>query len=65
MLHPVKVGFWCAVSAKRIVGPVFWKLTINCRRYVQVILRQLFPELTEEESMARFSKTQLLLTLHI
>jgi hypothetical protein len=23
-LHPVKVGVWCAVSARRIVGPVFF-----------------------------------------
>jgi hypothetical protein len=22
-LHPVKVGVWCALSARRIVGPVF------------------------------------------
>jgi hypothetical protein len=25
LLHPVKVGVWCAVSARRIVGPVFFK----------------------------------------
>jgi hypothetical protein len=24
LLHPVKVGVWCAVSARRIVGPVFY-----------------------------------------
>jgi hypothetical protein len=23
-LHPLKVGVWCAVSARRIVGPVFF-----------------------------------------
>jgi hypothetical protein len=23
LLHPVKVDVWCAVSARRIVGPVF------------------------------------------
>jgi hypothetical protein len=48
-LHPVKVGAWCAVSARRIVGPVFYNKTINFERYVQVILRQFLPELTEEE----------------
>jgi hypothetical protein len=28
-LHPVKVGVWCAVSARRIVGSVFFNETIN------------------------------------
>jgi hypothetical protein len=45
----MKVGVWCAVSARRIVGPVFFKETINCGRYVQIILGQFFPELIEEE----------------
>jgi hypothetical protein len=50
LLHPVKVGVWCAVRA-RIVGPVFFNETINCERYVQAILGQLFPELTEDERL--------------
>jgi hypothetical protein len=45
----LRVCVWCAVSAKRIVGLVFFNRTINFEIYVQVILRQLFPELTEEE----------------
>jgi hypothetical protein len=49
-LHPVKVGVWHAVRAKMIARPVFFNGTINCESYVQVILWQLFPELTEEES---------------
>jgi hypothetical protein len=65
LLHPVKVGVWFAVSAE-IVGPVFFNKTINCERYVQVILEQFLPELTEEERlMAGFSKIQLLPTLHV
>jgi hypothetical protein len=47
----VKVGVWCAVSARRIVVPVSFNKTINCERYVQVILGQFFPELTEEERL--------------
>jgi hypothetical protein len=47
----VKVGVWCASSARRIVGPVFFKGTINRERYVQVILRQFFSELTEVERL--------------
>jgi hypothetical protein len=50
-LHPVTVGVWCASSARRIVGPVFFNETINCERYVWVILRQFFSELTEEERL--------------
>jgi hypothetical protein len=30
-LHLVKVGVWCAVSARRIVVPVFFKKTINLK----------------------------------
>jgi hypothetical protein len=47
----VKVGVWCALSARRIVGPVFFNENINCDRYVQVIVGQFFSELTEEESL--------------
>jgi hypothetical protein len=46
----VKVGVWCVVSARRIVEPVLFNEAINCERYVQVILGQFFPELTEEET---------------
>jgi hypothetical protein len=45
----VKVGVWCGLSARSIVIPVFFKEIINCEIYVQVILGQFFPELTEEE----------------
>jgi hypothetical protein len=45
-LHPVKVRVWCAVSAKRIVGPVFCNKTVV--RYVQVVLGQFFPQLLRE-----------------
>jgi inhibitor of nuclear factor kappa-B kinase subunit alpha len=47
----VKVGVWCALSARRIVGSVFFNETINCERYVQGILGQFFSELTEEERL--------------
>jgi hypothetical protein len=49
LLHPVKLGVWCAVSATRIVGPMFFNETVNCKRYVQVIFGQFIPELTQEE----------------
>jgi hypothetical protein len=34
-LHPVKVGVWHAVRARRIAGPLFFNGTMNCERYVQ------------------------------
>jgi hypothetical protein len=37
--------------------------TDNCERYVQVVLRYFFPELTE--TMAGFNKTQLLPIAHM
>jgi hypothetical protein len=48
-LHPVKVGAWRAVSARRFVGPVFFNKTVKCEGYVLVILGQFFPELKDEE----------------
>jgi hypothetical protein len=50
LLHPVKVGVWCCVSA-RIVVPVFFNRTVNYERYVQAILGQFCPQLTEEERL--------------
>jgi hypothetical protein len=65
-LHPVKVGVWCALSARRTVGPVFFNETVNCKRYIQVILGQFFSELTEEERLyGWFQQDSALLTLHM
>jgi hypothetical protein len=49
VLHAVEIGVRCAISARVIVGPVIFNETINCERYVQVILGQFFPVLTVEE----------------
>jgi hypothetical protein len=51
LLHPVKVGVSCAVIARRIIGPVLFNETNNCETYVQVIVRQFFPEEREEERL--------------
>jgi hypothetical protein len=56
LLHPVKVGVWYVVSARRIVGPMFFNETINCERYVQVIIRQFFSELTKERLYGWFQQ---------
>jgi hypothetical protein len=36
--------------ARRISRSAFFNRTVTCERYVQVILEQFFPELTEEKS---------------
>jgi hypothetical protein len=51
LFRPVKFRVWCAVSARMIVGPVFFNETIHCERYVLLILWQFSPELTEEERL--------------
>ncbi|KAJ4433388.1 hypothetical protein ANN_15647 [Periplaneta americana] len=48
-LHDSKVGVWCAINAKRIIGPIFFHETLNADRYQALILDQFFPQLTEEE----------------
>jgi hypothetical protein len=47
----MEVGVCCAISARSISGPAFLNETINYERYVQVILGQFFPLLTEEETL--------------
>jgi hypothetical protein len=50
LLHDTKVGVWCALSARRVIGPIFFGDTVNSDRYVSDILEPLFQELTEEET---------------
>jgi hypothetical protein len=48
-LHDQKIGVWCAITASRIVGPIFFYNTINSELYVIEILRPFFHSITEEE----------------
>lgn len=52
--HDPKVGVWCAVSARKVIGPVFFEETINSYRYVELILLPFFQELTKEEKLYGF-----------
>jgi hypothetical protein len=49
-LHDIKVGVWRAVSARRVIGPIFLGDTVNSNRYVSDILEPFFQELTEQET---------------
>jgi hypothetical protein len=47
-LHSKKV-VWCAVSPRRVIGPLFFHQTINSDPYVSDILNPFFKQLTAEE----------------
>lgn len=36
-LHSAKIGVWCAISRRRIIGPLFFTDTINTERYLNII----------------------------
>jgi hypothetical protein len=38
-LHDEKIGVWCAMNARRVIGPIFYDYTFNAVRYVNNILR--------------------------
>lgn len=38
-LHPQKVGVWCALSRRRLVGPIFFETTITAARYRDIIMQ--------------------------
>jgi hypothetical protein len=50
-LHDEKISIWCAISARRIIGPIFYEDTVNGARYVNNILSPFFAELKEEEKL--------------
>jgi hypothetical protein len=66
LLHPVKVGAWCAVSARRIVGPMFLTKQLNAKDIYRSFSGNSFHRYKKKKDcMAGFSKTQLLPTLHV
>lgn len=48
-LHDAKIGVWCAVSRKRLIGPIFFNNTINADRYRTDILEPFLEQLNERE----------------
>ena len=53
-LHGVQVGVWCAMSATRIIGPIFFSETLNSHRYVTQILTPFFERLSDYERTYAF-----------
>jgi hypothetical protein len=46
-----KISVWCAISTRRITGPIFYNNTVNAARYMNNNLSPFFAELTEEERL--------------
>jgi hypothetical protein len=38
LLHDIKIGVWCAVSARRIISPVFYHEIVDSDQYIRNIL---------------------------
>jgi hypothetical protein len=47
-LHSQKIGCWCAISRKRIVGPIFFSETVTSEKYQEIIMQSI-SLLNEEE----------------
>jgi hypothetical protein len=50
-LHDERIGAWCAISACRIIGPIFYDSAVNAARYMNNILSPFFAKLTEGERL--------------
>ena len=53
-LHSIKIGVWCAMSRRCIIGPIFFTETITAERYCNEILRFFVDELSEEEKLTAY-----------
>ncbi len=51
-----KIGVWCAISRRRIVGPFFFTTSINSERYCEII-QQFIAMLELSECYLGFNKT--------
>lgn len=48
-LHSQKIGVWCAISKRRIIGPIFFNDNVNSDLYLDHIIHPFIGELNEEE----------------
>jgi hypothetical protein len=52
-LHPLKVGVWCAISIRWIMGPIFFEETVNMQVYMN-IFNTFVSQLDDEELQRGF-----------
>jgi hypothetical protein len=49
LLLDIMTAVWCAVSSRRIIGPILYYETVNSDRYVRNVLEPFFEQLTDDE----------------
>jgi hypothetical protein len=62
-LHSQKIGCWCAISRKRIVGPIFFSETATAGKYQEIKMQFISLLKEEEERFAGYSRMTLPRTL--
>ncbi len=55
LLHPQKIGAWCVMSYRRVVGPIFFETVITAEAY-RYIIQQFIALLHEDEHNAVFQQ---------
>jgi hypothetical protein len=48
-LYDQKIGIWCAISINCIIGPIFYKGTLDSQQYINEILSPFFVNLAPDE----------------
>lgn len=54
-LHPLKVGVWCAISQRRVIGPIFFEKSVDSDTYTNII-QDFIALLEEDERYAWFQQ---------
>jgi hypothetical protein len=56
LLHDMKIGVWCAITATLVGGPIFYEQNINSELYVSDILWPIFMSIMEENTWLFYAR---------